>query len=102
MFGIHLLFRWMSLLGSISGFINEYFKAKEYDRSGNYAPFIFLLFLAGILYAIYHFTRRKILTIGVVGKTISTNVLPSDYEKINTFILLVFKTREKFISSMNK
>jgi hypothetical protein len=92
----------MSLLGSITGFFKEYFKAKEYDRSGDYAPFIFLLFLAGILYAIYHFTRRKTLTIGVVGKTISTNVLPSDYEKINTFILLIFKTREKFISSMNK
>ena len=89
-------------MGSISGFINEFFKAKEYDRSGNYAPFIFMLFLAGILYAIYHFTRRKTLIIGVVGKIVTTNVLPSEYEKINKFILLVFKTREKFISSMNK
>ena len=92
----------MSLLGSISGFFNEYIKAKEYDRSGNYAPFIFMLFLAGILYAIYHFTRRKTLIIWVVGKIVTTNILPSEYEKINKFILLVFKTREKFISSMNK
>jgi len=72
----------MSLLGSITGFFNEYSKAKEYDSSVDYAPFITMLVIAGILYAIYHFTRRKTLTIGVVGKTISTNVLPSVMKKL--------------------